>query len=260
MLQPFDKLRGCKLAASDGEIGEVSEFYFDDGQWTVRYLVVTTGSWLKGRHVLIAPGALGEFDAQSGTLAVNLTQEQVRNSPPLDSDKPVSRQHESELHRHYGWDPHWVVPGAAGLGAYAPAVFAQQQALADPPPPERAEPEGDPHLRSSSELVNRYGFHAQDGEIGVVDDFVVDDKAWQVRYLVARTSAWFFGTKVLLSPEWIERISFEQWQVFVNLPRSAIKDAPVFDSEAPISRTYEQRLHDHYGRKTYWDAVEAERK
>ena len=104
MLQPFDKLRGCKLAASDGEIGEVSEFYFDDRQWTVRYLVVTTGSWLKGRHVLIAPGAFGEFDAQSGTLAVNLTQEQVRNSPPLDSDKPVSRQHESELHRHYGWE------------------------------------------------------------------------------------------------------------------------------------------------------------
>ncbi len=257
MLRPFEKLRGYKLAAKDGEIGEVQEFYFADQDWRIRYLIVATGSWLNSREVLIAPGALREIDAQSGAIAVNLTQEQVRNSPPLDSDKPVSRQYEQQLYRHYNWDPNWVVPGAAGLGAYAPAVVAQQEALAEQAAPKQPDPDADPHLRSSEELVDRYSIHAQDGEIGRVHDFVIDDESWRVRYIVVRTGVWF-GSDVLLSPEWIERISFDRSEVFVNLPRSTIKDAPEYDSGAPISHAFEQRLHDHYGRKAYWDAVNSE--
>ena len=257
MLTPFEQLHGYELAATDGEIGEVEEFYFDDQDWRIRYFVVATGPWLSGRYVLIAPGALREVDSQSAAIAVELTREQVRDSPPLDSDKPVSRQYEQQLHRHYNWDPNWVVPGAAGLGAHAPAVFAQQEALAEPAPTDQTEAEGDPHLRSSAELVNRYAIHAQDGEIGRVYDFVIDDDGWRVRYIVVRTGVWL-GKDVLLAPEWIERISFDRSEVFVNLPRSAIQDAPVYDDTLPISRAFEQRLHDYYGRKTYWDAVKSE--
>lgn len=256
MLTPFEQLRGYELAATDGEIGDVQEFYFDDQDWTIRYFVVATGSWLRGRYVLIAPGVLREVDAQSGAIAVDLTREQVENSPPLDSEKPVSRQYEQQLHRHYNWDPNWVVPGAAGLSAYAPAVFAQQEALAEQPIAKEPEAGGDPHLRSSAELVNRYAIHAQDGEIGRVYDFVIDDDGWRVRYMVVRTGVWL-GKDVLLAPEWIERISFDRREVFVNLPRSAIKDASTYNNTLPISRAFEQRLHDHYGRKAYWDAVAA---
>lgn len=207
---------------------------------------------------------MGEVDAQSGAIAVNLTQEQVRNSPPLDSDKPVARQHEEELHRHYDWNPYWIVPGAAGWGAVAPAtMLGAQTGVAATQPPEiendrRQEQHGDPHLRSSAELVNRYAFQAQDGEIGRVYDFVLDDQRWLVRYLVVRTGIWF-GKDVLLAPDWIERISFERSEIFVNLPRSAIKGAPDYDSGSAITRSYEQRLHDHYGRKRYWDSVAAAR-
>ncbi len=88
---------------------------------------------------------------------------------------------------------------------------------------------------------------------------LLDDEHWRVRYLVVRTGAWFFGKDVLLAPDWIERISFERAEIFVNLPSSSIKEAPVYDSQAIISRGYEQQLHDHYGRKRYWDAVTAER-
>lgn len=263
MLTPFKNLRDCTLAASDGDIGKVREFYFSDENWRVRYLVVETGSWLSGRGVLIIPDVLGEVDAQSGAIAVNLTQEQVRNSPPLDSDKPVARQHEEELHRHYDWNPYWIVPGAAGWGAVAPATMLGAQTGVAPILPPEAEsamqPEpGDPHLRSSAELGNRYAFHAQDGEIGRVYDFIIDDEGWRVQYLVARTGVWF-GKDVLLAPDWIERISYERSEIYVNLPRSAIKDAPDYDSGAPISRAFEERLHDHYGRKQYWDSVAAAR-
>ena len=258
MLRPFINLRGCTLAASDDDIGDVREFYFSDDNWRVRYLVVETGSWLKGRRVLIIPDVLGEVDAQSGAIAVELTREQVRDAPPLDSEKPVSRQQEDQLHRHFDWNPYWVVPGAAGLGAYAPALYTQQEPIVDPPPAVPPNDEGDPHLRSSAELANRYAIHAQDGEIGRVYDFIIDDEAWHVRYLVVRTGIWF-GKDVLLAPDWIERISFDRSEVFVNLPRSAIKQAPEYDYNAPISRAFEQRLHDHYGRKRYWDAVAAAR-
>lgn len=261
MLTPFTHLRGCSLAASDGEIGEVREFYFDDESWSVRYLVVETGSWLNGRRVLIIPDVLGEIDTQGGAIAVKLSQEEVRNSPPIDSDKPVSRQEEEKLHRHYDWNPYWL-GGAAGWSAVAPAAMlgAQTGVVATVPPEEAREPRqeerGDPHLRSSGELADRYAFHAQDGEIGRVHDFIVDDEDWCVRYLVARTGLWF-GKDVLLALEWIERIAFESAEIFVNLPRSALKDAPEYDSKSRISRAFEERLHDHYRRKPYWDAVAA---
>ena len=247
MLTPFEQLRGYELAATDGEIGEVQEFYFDDQDWRIRYFVVATGSWLSSRPVLIAPGALREVDAQSGAIAVDLTREQIRNSPPRDSEKPVSRQYEQQLHRHYNW---------VGPGASAPAVLAQQEALAEDPAAKESDAEGDPNLRSSAELVNRYAIHAQDGEIGRVYDFVIDDDGWRVRYMLVRTGVWF-GKDVLLAPQWIERISFDRSEVFVNLPRSAIKDAPTYNDGLPISRAFEQRLHDHYGRTAYWDAVAA---
>ena len=261
MLTPFEHLRGCTLAASDGEIGTVREFYFSDENWRVRYLVVDTGTWLGGRTVLLIPDVLRDVDAQADTIGVSLTREQVRNSPPTESDRPVSRQREEELHQHYRWNPYWIVPGAAGFGALVPgALLGAQTGMATTnPPPEAKEtlPEQhDPHLRSSAEIANRYAIHAQDGEIGRVYDFVLDDRAWRVSYLVARTGVWF-GKDVLIAPDWIERISFERSEIFVNLSRSAIKDAPAYDAGSPISDAYQQRLRDHYGRKEYWDAVSA---
>ena len=259
MLKPFQTLRGCTLAASDGEIGTVREFYFDDEHWIVRYLVVNTGSWLMEREVLIAPRALSEVDRQGNTIAVNLTREQVRESPFAETDKPISRQHEAELFRHYGWEPYWMMAGGPGGMMLPPPALAPPPAVAPPPvvtEDPAGQPKADPHLRSSAELMSGYTIHAQDGEIGRVKDFIVDDETWQVRYLVVHTGIWFLGKDALLSPRWIEKISYDGAEVFVNVPRSIIKDAPAYDDAAPLSRVFEQRLHDHFGRKGYWDAVE----
>ena len=191
----------------------------------------------------------------------------MRNSPPLGYDKPVSRQHEEELHEHYKWQPYRAARAGTvyGIGMVPqtailrPGAFAAlSETLKSDAAPEPGAAKGDPNLRSSAELMSGYTFHTQDGEIGMAEDFIVDDEDWTVRYFVVRTGLWFFRKEVLLALDWIEKISVERAVAFVNLPRSAIKEAPVYDVGAPISRAFEERLHDHYGRKRYWDAVGAE--
>ena len=251
MLRNFADFKGFTLAATDGEIGTAREIYFDDQIWKVRYLVVSAGPWISGRDVLIAPLALREIDEQGGVIRVDLTKEQVRNSPPIDSEKPVSRQYEQSYHDHYGWIPYWLDAGNIPGVMITPTIL---------PPPEAVEPEAkveerrDPHLRSGEE-VSDYEIHSQDGEIGHVEDFVIDDKTWRIRYLVIVTRNWFPGKRVLLSPDWIEEISLENKEILVTMARSTIQTAPDYDSTVPISRAFEQRLHDHYGHKAYWDAV-----
>ena len=251
MLRNFADFVGFTLAATDGDIGVAREVYFDDKTWQVRYLVVSAGSWIEGREVLIAPRALREIDQQSGVIRVDLTKEQVRNSPLIDSAKPVSRQYEQSYYDHYGWIPYWLDAGNMPGVMITPTVLPPPEAFE---PPAKIDGPKDPHLRSSDE-VGEYEIYSQDGEIGHVEDFVVDDEAWRIRYLVVATRNWFPGKRVLLSPDWIEEISVDDRQIFVTMALSTIKTAPDYDSTVPISRAFEQKLHDHYGHKTYWDAV-----
>jgi uncharacterized protein YrrD len=247
MLRSLKELYGYALQATDGEIGTVEEFYFDDEKWAVRYLVANAGSWLTGRLVLISPLALGEPDWGSQRLPVKLTREQIRNSPDIDTAKPISRQHEIDYYQYYGWPYYWA--GAETWGV-SPLPLA---APPPPPPAEKASGQapGDVHLRSSRE-VEGYHIQARDGEIGHVEDFIVDDETWRLRYLVVDTRNWWPGKKVLVAPEWIARISWEEALVHVDLTREAIKAGPEFDPGQPINREYEARLYDYYGRPVYW--------
>lgn len=246
MLRPFSHFKNFSLAARDGEIGKIKELYFDDQSWTVRYVVVDTGGWLTGRRVLVGPQSFGLIDEEAKLIAVHLTKEQIEKSPPIATEQPVSRQHEEEFHRYYGYPGYWLSPGAIAFGGAPPAI-----APVPPPPVEQPpEPRGDPHLRSTGE-VGGYAIHASDGDIGKVDDFIVDDCGWAIRYLVV-SRGWWPGKKVALSPEWIERVSWEEAKVFVPLTRETIKDAPEWDDAGGITREFEQRLHDYYGRRAYW--------
>src|SRR5471032_2362823 len=116
MLQNTAELYGFKLTASDGEIGHVKDFYFDDKTWVIRYLVADTGSWLSGRLVLISPHAFGTLDENKKTLHVALRKKQIENSPSPESHKPVSRQYEIEYFRYYGWPTYWEGGAMWGMG------------------------------------------------------------------------------------------------------------------------------------------------
>jgi hypothetical protein len=187
---------------------------------------------------------------ESKLIAVHLTKERIKNSPPIDADKPVSRQHEEEWHRYYGYPGYWLAPEAIAFGAVPVVTGVQALAVEEAQRAKGSEERGDPHLRSTSEVTG-YSIHATDGDIGHVDDFIVDDEGWAIRYVVISRS-WRPRKKVILSPEWIERVSWEESDVFVPLSRETIKNAPDWDESHPISRTFEQRLFDYYGRCAYW--------
>ncbi len=245
-------LKGLVIRATDGELGTVDQFYFDDQMWTIRYLVVNTGGWLNGRRVLVSPRSILQTDWPARRLDVALTMKQVENSPDVDTQKPVSRQYEVTYVGYYGYSPYW---GGALLGEGFPLMGssayhssgAAQLGASDGAQQEEA----DSHLRSS-DAVAGYHIEASDGEIGHVEGYVVDDEAWAIRYLEIATRNWLPGKKVLISPAWIEQVSWADSKVRVGLSRETIQDAPKYVETTPITREYENRLFATYGRAPYW--------
>jgi uncharacterized protein YrrD len=248
-LHTVKNLSGYELHATDGGIGHVGDLLIDERAWSVRWMLVDTGGWLSGREVLIPPAAIAAIDDRKRCVDVRLTREQVEGSPDIALDRPVSRQHEETLGAHYGVPV--PLTAASGWGIAGPEVLIGDPSAAEALGPD-GEPEGDPHLRSAREII---GYHVQatDHGIGHVEDLVVDDGAWAVRYVVVDTSNWLGGRKVLISPDWLERASWEDQKVFVAATRAQVEASPEWDPRHPPHREYEGGLHEHYGRAPYWD-------
>ncbi len=249
MLLSIKHLGSYKIEATDGSIGGVYSFLIDDRNWIVRYLVVDTGSWLPGRRVLIAPSAIGNPEGEAKRLPLHLTKKQIEESPDIDMDMPVSRKQEMRLYQHYNWTPYWpggLVPAGA---TFAPSPAETKEKA----PSDNAEigENADPHLRSTKEIIN-YRIHAEDGEIGHVEDFILDIDDWIIRYVVVDTRNWLPGKKVIIAPAWIQEISWADSMVSVSLSKAAVKGSPEFDPSMPINLEYETRLYDYYGRPKYW--------
>jgi hypothetical protein len=259
MLRRLGKLKKHKLHAEDGEIGHVRDVYFDDVTWVVRYYVVDTGGWLSGRLVLLSPNAFSRPDDRERLLSTTLTRDQIRHSPDVDTQKPVLRQHEELLHLHYGWPYYWgeaALPGVDVLGAQPLDREMTDPTLTGAPsetPGTGQSPveHNDPHLRSGEEVIG-YAIAAKDGDIGHVDDLVIDDAGSFVRYLVAKTGTWLTGREILLAPAWIDALSWRDAHVRVGLDRDTIRRSPEIGPSETISREDEERLYRHYGRTQYW--------
>jgi len=191
-------------------------------------------------------------------ILVDLTRNQVQNSPPVEADKPVNRQQEEAIARYYDQRYYWEGPYRWGLLAYpgmppVPTAPIPADAMGEEMAArERETPSGDPTLRSSRDVTGYY-IAALDGEIGHVDDFLVEDRAWAIRYLLVATRNWWPGKKVLISPEWIKTVSWADSQVQVDLRRDEIKAAPEYDPSRPFDREYESRLIEHHNRRKYWE-------
>ena len=248
MLNKAQTLKGYKLHSLDGEIGKIKEFYFDDHYWTIRYLVADTGNWLTGTQVLISPYALSAVNKEEHYIAIDLTKKQIEDSPSLNTDKPVSRQFEEGYYEYYGWPMYWGGPFMWGSYPSYPYIVRDREKWREPNQGEKA---WDPHLRSTQD-VSGYHIQAADGDIGHVEDFIIDDETWAIRYLIVATQNWWPGKKVLVSPQWIERVSWSESTVFVNLTREAIRQSPEYTEESLLTRDYETGLHRHYERQGYW--------
>ena len=226
MLQSIKQLYGEKLGASDGEIGHVKDFYFDDRNWAVRYLVADTGTWLTSRQVLLSPHAIGSLYEDGKVLLVNLTRKQIENSPAIETHKPVSRQYEEDYYKYYGWPSYWQGDGLWGMSGFPiltvpPKTLSSEQAAAI----HRKHEGNDAHLRSM-QTVKGYNIEASDGVIGHVSDFMMDDESWAIRSLVVKTGHRFSGNEVQILVNKVDRISYEKSTVFVNLTKEAVEQSP----------------------------------
>ncbi|MBS1210458.1 MAG: PRC-barrel domain containing protein [Proteobacteria bacterium] len=263
MLRNLQDLDGYMIGATDGNVGHVKDFYLDDIAWVVRYLVVETGDWLASRKVLISPIAIHHPDWDKKILPVSISQEQVKSSPDIDTDKPVSRQHEMQYLSYYGYPYYWDGVGILA-GSMTPDMFLPENAS---PPADRVlrknselavaeadqaqHRDDDPHLRSSASLTG-YHVHATDGEIGHVQGFLIDERSWAIRYIIVDTSNWWLGHQVLIAPQWFKDVSWDEEKISVDLSRQSVADAPPYDPSLVLNRVQESGLYAHYKRVGYW--------
>jgi hypothetical protein len=225
----------CSLENGKERVGTLHDLLFDDESWAVRYMVVDTGGWLSGRRVLLAPSVVEQREWPGRRLWTELTQQRVKDAPPVDANLPVSRQHEAALADYYAWGYYWGIQ-----------------------PARTTDKEGDPHLRSAREVIG-YRIEASDGQIGHVDDLILDDESaendlWEFRYLVVDTRNWLPGRKVLVAPLWADEVRYTDRRISLGLSRGRVKDSPEYTLDAPINREYEEVLFDYYGRPKYWVA------
>jgi len=245
MLIKAKDLKGYKLNSLTGDIGSVKEFYFDDKHWTIRYLIADSGNWLTGRLVLISPYALLHIRKDSEEISINLSKKQIEQSPDLETDKPVSKQFEESYYGYYEWPVYWVGPYIWGSNRSPAKTDESSQASTEP------SESWDPHLRSTDE-VRSYHIQAPDGEVGHIEDFIIDDETWTIRYLIINTHNWWPGESLLISPIWIDRVSWVDQKVYINIPKETIKESPVYSKQALVTREYEDKLYRHYHKPQYW--------
>lgn len=223
MLQSIKQLYGNKLGASDGDIGHVKDLLFHDQTWAVRYVVADTGSWLSERQVLLSPHPFLNLFKKGKVLPVNLTRQQIADSPSIETHKPVSRQYEEEYYRYYGWPYYWNGGGLWGMSGF-PVLglpekpFPTESTIANALPPKGS----DAHLRSTQAVMG-YNIRASDGTIGHVCDFLMDDKSWAIYQLVIKIGHRFSGEEVLLLTSDVERISYDESSVLTKVTREAIE-------------------------------------
>ena len=249
MLRSMKDMEDYTIGATDGLIGHVKDYYFDDEAWVIRYLVVQTEDTSPRRKVLISPIGIGQPNWSEKILPVSLTRAQIQSSPDIDTDKPVSRQHEMGYLGYYGYGMYWGGGGLWGAGIYPDELQAGLENEVSNPD---ARHQGDDvHLRSGNEIM-RYYVHASDGDLGHVQGLIVDEKTWAIRYIIVNTSNWWLGHEVIIAPEWIDDVDWAESHVSIDLTRQAIKDSPPYDPKGSLSRDQETGIHAHYGRTGYW--------
>lgn len=241
MLRTLKALDGMTIKATDGEIGRVTDAYFDDQLWTVRYLAVNTGGWLSGRKVLVSPLAVDAVEWGERCVRVVLTREQVRGSPDIDTDKPVSRQHETAYFDYYGYPYYWSGGLRWGQMAFPPALSLKDERESIAPVSSRggSAQRSDPHLRSLNAVL---GYHIQaiDDSIGHVDDFLFDERDWSLCFMIVDTRNWLPGRHVILAVDWAERVSWDERKIHISLTRDAVRESPQWDSQHEMTADEEQ--------------------
>ena len=254
MLLRTSRLEKSHLRATDGRIGKIETFLFDEEQWVLRYILAKYGFAFLGRRVLISPMSVTGALRDSETIAVGLTRKQIKNAPPADLAQPVSRKKEAQFLSYYRMPAYWggaglwggaLTPLEAGSLSSAPAV---DEAFA---PESDLESDRESHLRSTHEVAG-YRLHASEEEAGVVTDFVIEDTTWAIRYLRVETDDEIGGGALFISPHWVREISWIERRISIDMALEQLRDVPKVGAGGEPSRDEEEHLHDFFGMARYW--------
>lgn len=252
MFRSANSMIGYSVVARDGKFGQVNDFLFDNKPWIVRYLVVETDAVPGRSKLLISPVALETLDWKLQTFQLNVTMEKILHSPEIDSENPIPRPLETALFSHYQWQPYWEDQfiDETTLAREKPAAETKEmspnetsvEGLSNVSP----RPEDMPYHLNSTDIV--MAIQAVDGEIGHVEDYIVNSETWAINFLVVNTANWLPGKKVLISPQLINHMDPNKKVVFVNLMKAVVESSREFDPAQLVNTVVEDHLYDYYGR------------
>ncbi len=251
MLYRADAILNQKVEATDGVVGVVRDLYFDDVSWTLRYLVVDTGGWLTGRDILISSESLVEYCEERGVMVTRLSQMQIENSPAAETGQPISRLSEMQLSQYYGWSPYWSA--TAGLFPLSKTYSFPRDAAAPNGGPLSSKFESEfqkqsqmePNLRSFSHLKD-YALHASDGDVGQVEDLLIEPETWRITHLIADTRLWWPGGLVVIDRALIDRICWPERQIAVSMTRAEVKNSPAYDRRHKLNENFQTTVSSYY--------------
>ena len=258
MLRKLKNLKGFTIHGRDDDLGKVKDFYFDQHRFIMRYLVVDTGNWLKHEQTLISTESFKEINYEQKEIMVDLNSDELEAGPSLEKNKPVSKLMEEKVVKHYDWPVYWTNTHPSDgppieTGSIIRENILDYNNLTDEEK-QAEEEEMETNLRSFNE-VRGYHIQAEDKEFGHLEDLFVDQEGWIIRYLLIDTRNILPGKDVLIAPEWLQKISWNQEKIFVSKTKEEIKSAPEYREEKSdylVHRDYEEKLYDHYNEIKYW--------
>jgi len=240
MLKRANTIRGYRLTAPDGEIGAVNDFFFDQEDWTIRYVMVKAEEWLPDRRVLIAPAEFDAPDWSRKVLPISLTKEKIKNSPKIPLDLPISRAHEIALADYYAWQPYWITP----------VKEAKQSERAIPP---ESCPRTDSRLDYDSDIrlhglqeIKGYRVCSVDGRVGYVEDLGVETADCQIRYLIVDGWDLYPGRHFVVPTSYADSLDWMNIEIRISLSRKEIQTAPELNPDVPFNPKCETEFDAFY--------------
>jgi PRC-barrel domain len=202
MLHELKMLAGSSVTATDGEIGCIRTFLFDDQSWMVHYVAVEVGHWAGRRDVVIAVSAIDQPNWSSRSFRVRMTKQQVSESPDIDTEKPVTFQQRIAMEKYFGRFACWV-DEEFGMSSIPTGVEYP------------IDGKEDPHLRSTEDMLG-YEVWAADGDMGRLEGFVVDEATWHLGYLDVQAGGWLRDRSVLVPTRWVHSVSWADHRIYVH--------------------------------------------
>lgn len=242
MKRSIKDLTGFAIETKDGKKGKVKDFLFDEKQWSIRYIEADFGKLFSPKKVLIPKVFINKTKWEDRAFILELSTPEIDKCPEIDEHLPVSRKYEEKLSKYYQISPYWSGAYLGSTGGYFPPRPITV-------PSKKVEEDEVGTVFRSFKEVEGYHIKALDGTMGHIEDMLVDDEDWQIVYAVLDTSNWLpWSKKVLIAIDWMDKVSYVQQEVEVNLNTKTIENAPEYKPDVLIDINYEKDLYDFYSR------------